>query len=236
MLFAHFVFQICCSIKCPWLWVSSVQWKCPFHFMPAAENQGRTNTAPHWEVGEIHASQPFAVSSNWGEKVPCREPKCCSAEEILVVSILGTSSGKMSESFRRFNKHSSFNDWGLIRWWKKVGLLLSTKSDSGDDYAPYQLFGPLLYGLRELGWVRGSTVDASKADYQFFAQDHRQPERISTKTRPDLVNILSFWFSQAVFWARRHPYRVGNFALWSLFLFRDPLVFWVSDSADSTRC
>ena len=78
----------------------------------------------------------------------------------------------------------------------------------GDDVAPLQLFNKLLDGLLERGWTRGSEVEACRAEYQSFVQEQRQLERSSTRSRPDLGDVLSFCSGQAGFRARRHLYKV----------------------------
>ena len=78
----------------------------------------------------------------------------------------------------------------------------------GDDVAPSQLFNKLLDGLLERGWTRGSEIEACRAEYQSFVQEQRQLERSTTRSRPDLGDVLSFCSGQAGFRARRHLYRV----------------------------
>ena len=78
----------------------------------------------------------------------------------------------------------------------------------GDDVAPLQLFNKLLDGLLEKGWTRGSEVEACRAEYQSFVQEQRQLERSSTRSRPDVGDVLSFCSGQAGFRARRHLYKV----------------------------
>ena len=78
----------------------------------------------------------------------------------------------------------------------------------GDDVAPLQLFNKLLNGLLEKGWTRGSEVEACRAEYQSFVQEQRQLERSSTRSRPDVGDVLSFCSGQAGFRARRHLYKV----------------------------
>ena len=78
----------------------------------------------------------------------------------------------------------------------------------GDDVAPFQLFIRLLDGLLEKGWMRGSEVEACRAEYQSFVQEQRQLERLSTRSRPDVGDFLSFCSAQAGFRARRHLYKV----------------------------
>ena len=77
----------------------------------------------------------------------------------------------------------------------------------GDDVAPLQLFNKLLDGLLEKGWIRGSEVEACRAEYQSFVQEQRQLERSSTRSRPDVGDVLSFCSGKAGFRARRHLYK-----------------------------
>ena len=78
----------------------------------------------------------------------------------------------------------------------------------GDDVAPLQLFNKLVHGLLERGWIRGSEVEACRAEYQSFVREQRQLERSSTRSRPDVGDVLSFCSGQAGFRARRHLYKV----------------------------
>ena len=78
----------------------------------------------------------------------------------------------------------------------------------GDDVAPLQFFNKLLDGLLEKGWTRGSEVEACRAEYQSFVQELWQLERSSTRSRPDVGDVLSFCSAQAGFRARRHLYKV----------------------------
>ena len=71
--------------------------------------------------------------------------------------------------------------------------------NGGVNYTLYHLFGQLLDGLMELGWFRGSAVEASKTEYQSFVQDQRQLGLTSTKNWSDVENIFSFWSPQAGF-------------------------------------
>ena len=78
----------------------------------------------------------------------------------------------------------------------------------GDDHGPLQLFDLLLDGLLAKGWVRGGDMEACKSEYQSFVQEQRQLERTSTRSRPDVGNVLSFCSSQAGFRVRSHLYKV----------------------------
>ena len=78
----------------------------------------------------------------------------------------------------------------------------------GDDHAPMQLFDMLLEGLLEKGWVRGAEMEACKLEYQSFVQEQRQLKRTSSKSRPDVGNVLIFCSSQAGFRVRRHQFKV----------------------------
>ena len=81
----------------------------------------------------------------------------------------------------------------------------------GDDVAPFQIINELLDGLLEKGWTRGSEVEACRAEYQSFVQEQRQLERSSTRSRPEVGDVLSFCSAQAGFRARRHLYKICIF-------------------------
>ena len=78
----------------------------------------------------------------------------------------------------------------------------------GDGHATLQLFDLLLDGLLAKGWVRGGDMEACKSEYQSFVQEQRQLERTSTRSRPDVGNVLTFYSSQAGFRVRSHLYKV----------------------------
>ena len=60
----------------------------------------------------------------------------------------------------------------------------------------------------EKGWTGGSEVEACGAEYHSFVQKQRQLERSSTRSRPDVGDVLSFCSAQAGFRARRHLYKL----------------------------
>ena len=62
----------------------------------------------------------------------------------------------------------------------------------GDDHAPLHLLGLLLDGLLDHVWVKGSEIEACRSEYQSFVQEQRQLERSSTRSRPDIGDVLSF--------------------------------------------
>ena len=41
----------------------------------------------------------------------------------------------------------------------------------GDDYSAFHVFGQLLDGLLELGWVRGSEVEPAKVEFHSFVRE-----------------------------------------------------------------
>ena len=78
----------------------------------------------------------------------------------------------------------------------------------GDDHAPLHLPGILLDGLLERGWIKGSEIQACRAEYQSFVQEQRQLERSSTRSRPNIGDVLSFCSSKVGFRARQHLFKV----------------------------
>ena len=78
----------------------------------------------------------------------------------------------------------------------------------GEAVVPLKLFNKVLDGLLEKGWTKGSEVEACRAEYQSFVPEQRQLERSSTRSRPDVGDVLSFYSAQAGFRARRHLNKV----------------------------
>ena len=78
----------------------------------------------------------------------------------------------------------------------------------GDDHAPLHLLGLLLDWLLERGWIKGSEIEACRAEYQSFVQEQRQLERSSKRSRPDIGDVPSFCSSQAGFCARQNLLKV----------------------------
>ena len=78
----------------------------------------------------------------------------------------------------------------------------------GDEHSAVFLYGQLLDGYVECGWEKGSNVEVCKAEFQSFVREQRQLERLSTKKRPDVGNILVYLAEQTGFQIRRHLFRV----------------------------
>ena len=78
----------------------------------------------------------------------------------------------------------------------------------GDDYSAFHLFGQLLDGLLELGWVRGSEVEPAKAEFHSFLREQRQVETSSRRSRAAINSVFAFC-NQPNFRSRRNLHKVG---------------------------
>ena len=85
----------------------------------------------------------------------------------------------------------------------------------GDDYSAFHLFGQLLDGLLELGWVRGSEVEPAKAEFHSFVREQRQVESSNHGSRAPIHSVFAFC-NQPSFRSRQNLRKVGIFALKSL--------------------
>ena len=62
----------------------------------------------------------------------------------------------------------------------------------GDDYSALHLFGQLLDGLIELGWVRGSEIEPAKAEFHSFVHEQRQVETSGNRSRVPISSVFAF--------------------------------------------
>ena len=82
----------------------------------------------------------------------------------------------------------------------------------GDDYSAFHLFGQLLDGLLELGWVRGSEVEPARAEFHSFVREQRQVETSSHRSRAPINSVFAFC-NQPSFRSRRNLHKVGFLCL-----------------------
>ena len=107
---------------------------------------------------------------------------------------------------RRFLEEVTTSVLSTVAARSKIGQGLSCFCPAiitgGDDHASLHLLGFLLDGLLDRGWVKGSEIEACRSEYQSFVQEQRQLERSSTRSRPNMGDVLSFCSSQVSFHAR----------------------------------
>ena len=84
----------------------------------------------------------------------------------------------------------------------------------GDDYSAFHLFGQLLDGLLELGWIRGLEVEPAKAEFHSLVQEQRQVETSSYRSRAPINSVFAF-SSQPGFRSRRNLHKVSIIVLQS---------------------
>ena len=80
--------------------------------------------------------------------------------------------------------------------------------NGGDDYSAFHLFGQLLDGLLELGWVRGSEVETAKAEFHSFVREQQQVEKNGNRSRAPVNSVFTFC-SQPGFRSRRNLHKVS---------------------------
>ena len=73
---------------------------------------------------------------------------------------------------------------------------------SGDEYSAFYLFGQLLDGLSEKGWIKESLIVPSKVEFQSFMREQRQLKEHSTRKSRDVGHTLSSCVSQSRFRSR----------------------------------
>ena len=78
----------------------------------------------------------------------------------------------------------------------------------GDDYSAFHIFGQLLDGLLELGWVRGSEVEPAKAEFHSFVREQRQVVTSGNRSRAPINSVFAFC-SHPGFRSRRNLHKVS---------------------------
>ena len=73
----------------------------------------------------------------------------------------------------------------------------------GDKYSAFILFGQLLDGLLELGWIRGSEIEPAKAEFYSFVHEQRQVETSGKRSRVPMSSMFAFC-NQPGFHSRRN--------------------------------
>ena len=78
----------------------------------------------------------------------------------------------------------------------------------GDDHSAFYLFGQLLDGLLELGWVRASGTEPAKAEFHSFVRKQRQMEVSGKRSRVPVNSVFAFC-NQPGFRSRRNLHKVS---------------------------
>ena len=84
----------------------------------------------------------------------------------------------------------------------------------GDNYSSFHLFGQLLDGLLDFGWVRGSEVEPAKADFHSFVREQRQVETSGKRSRAPINSVFAFC-NQPSFRSRRNLHKISIIVLQS---------------------
>ena len=82
----------------------------------------------------------------------------------------------------------------------------------GNNDSAFHLFGQLLDGLLELGWVRGSEVEPAKAQFHSFVREQRQLETSGNRSRAPIISVFAFC-NQPSFRSPRNLHKVSIIVL-----------------------
>ena len=96
----------------------------------------------------------------------------------------------------------------------------------GDDYSAFHLFGQLLDGLFEHGWVRGSQpcstmvneIEPAKAEFHCFVREQRQVETSGNRSRVPISSVFAFC-NQPGFRSPRNLHKVSIMVLQIISIF-----------------
>ena len=92
-----------------------------------------------------------------------------------------------------------------------------------EDCFTFHFFGQLSDGLMQLGRVRGSEIEAAKAEFHSFAWEQQQMEESDSRSRAPINSVLAFC-KHTGFRSRRPPYKVSiGWGFWIMYIV---LWFW----------
>ena len=78
----------------------------------------------------------------------------------------------------------------------------------GDDNSAFYLFGQLLDGMLDLGWIRGSEMEPAKAEFHSFVREQRQVKTSGNRSRVPINSVFAFC-NQPGFRSRRNLHEVS---------------------------
>ena len=79
----------------------------------------------------------------------------------------------------------------------------------GDNYSVFYLFGHLLDGLLDIGWVRGSEIEPAEAEFHSFVREQLQVEVCCNRSRVPINSVFGFWDQPGFrFWRNLHKVSV----------------------------
>ena len=88
----------------------------------------------------------------------------------------------------------------------------------GDDYSAFHLFGQLLEGLLDLGWIRGSEMEPAMAEFYSFVREQRQVETSGNRFRAPINSVFAFC-NQPGFRSRQNLHKVSNMCFEVIWIF-----------------
>ena len=84
----------------------------------------------------------------------------------------------------------------------------------GDNYSAFYLFGQLLDGLLELGWVRRSEVEPAKDEFHSFVREQWQVETSGNRSCAPIDGVIAFCYQPSLR-SRRNLHKVSIIVLQS---------------------
>ena len=172
---------------------------------------------------KIKQGSSLTLVEQWGDYVLPNHSKFASIAdgEFLAGTRVLTALNKIGSSYlkrefqrdaRRFLEEFTTSLLSTVAARSKIGQGLScfcpTIIIRGDNHVPLHLLGLLLDGLLDHEWVKGSEMEACRSEYQSFVQEQRQLERSSTRSRPDIGDVLAFCSSEVGLRAHQHLFKI----------------------------
>ena len=164
-------------------------------------------------MGKLHSAEPFCTCRDWRGAFPGRDLRSCSPRENVKLLFERKFRTIALCFFEEFCRTILLTVSARSKLGQGVSCLCPEIFSNGDDHSSLFLYGQLVDGLAEVGWEKGSIIEACKIEFHSFVQEQPQLEHHSTTKRLDVGNILAYFSQQTGFQSCRYLFRVGSVLL-----------------------
>ena len=163
-------------------------------------------------MGGVLAPEPFVLWSHRRGASPGRDPSVIVRRENKQQLPPKRVPQRLSSLPGGSCEHHPHYSCRAFSSWAGTELFCLEIIIGGDDYSTFYLFGQLMKGLLELGWVRGSDTEPAKAEFHSFFREQQLIEVNGKRSRVPINSVFAFC-NQPGFRSLRNLHKVSIMVL-----------------------